>query len=366
MIVAYTKDAAERLAVVNVKSSSWRDATFPFVEIRNNALERTSDTTFVLIGSTPTIPSALYHLDIRHPSNLKVLKASTEISFPPSLFSSAQHISFPRLHGSDRHQSSGLSHALFHAPNNPSYSHPSDTLPPLVVHIHGGPTGHEAPGLSLFRQYYTTRGYAFVTVNYTGSTGYGRAYRDALYGNWGISDVADAASCVAYLASRSLVDVTRVGIVGGSAGGYAVLQSLCVYPDVWAGGVSYYGISDCKALIDETHKFESRYIGRLLLGADEDSGRLSDAEKEKVYRDRSPLFAADKIRAAVLLLQGDEDRIVPENQAWEIEKVIKKIGGMAKVIVFPGEGHGFLKGDSVRTALVEEEGWWRKTLLREH
>ena len=355
LIATYTKDAADRLAVIDIKSDSYKDPGFPLVEIRNNALRRVSDTSFVVIGSTLTAPSALYHLDILNPSKVKVLKTSMEVDIPSSLYSEARHVSFPRVYGEDK---DGEGHALFLPPKNPGYQAPAGKLPPLIVTIHGGPTAHEGPGLSLFRQYYTSRGYAFVTVNYAGSTGYGRAYRDRLYGKWGISDVADAASCVSHLASTSLIDPSRVGIVGGSAGGYAVLQSLCVYPEVWTGGVSLYGISDCKALIQDTHKFESRYIGKLLC-----PDNLSEDEKEKIYRDRSPLYHADNITAAVLLLQGSDDKIVPPNQAWEIEKVIKKNGGEARVIIFEGEGHGFIQGKNVRTAIEEEEKWWVKTLL---
>jgi len=355
LIAAYTKDAADRLAVINVKSNSWTDPQFPLVEIRNNAIRRVSDTNFVVIGSTSTAPTALYQLDITNPSKVKTLKTSMEVNIPSSLYSEAEHISFPRVYGEDK---DGEGHALFLPPKNPEYQAVAGKRPPLIVYIHGGPTGHEGPGLSLFRQYYTSRGYAFVAVNYAGSTGYGRAYRDRLYGTWGVSDVADAASCVAHLASASLIDRSHVGITGGSAGGYAVLQSLCVYPDVWAGGVSLYGISDCKALIEETHKFESRYIGNLLC-----DDKLSTEEKEKIYRDRSPLYHADNISAAVLLLQGSEDKIVPPNQAWDIEMAIKKNGGEAKVIIFDGEGHGFIQGKNVKTAVEEEEKWWVKTLL---
>ncbi len=355
LIAAYTKDAADRLAVINVNSSSWTDPQFPLVEIRNNAIRRVSDTSFVVIGSTSTAPTALYQLDITNPSKVKTLKTSMEVDIPSSLYSEAEHISFPRVYGEDK---DGEGHALFLPPKNPEYQAVTGKRPPLIVYIHGGPTGHEGPGLSLFRQYYTSRGYAFVAVNYAGSTGYGRAYRDRLYGTWGVSDVADAASCVAHLVSASLIDRSHVGITGGSAGGYAVLQSLCVYPDVWAGGVSLYGISDCKALIEETHKFESRYIGNLLC-----DDNLSTEEKEKIYRDRSPLYHADNISAAVLLLQGSDDKIVPPNQAWDIEKAIKKNGGEAKVIIFDGEGHGFIQGKNVKTAVEEEEKWWVKTLL---
>lgn len=356
IIAAYTKEAANRLVVIDLESETFTDLQCPLVDIRNSAIQRVSDTSFAVIGSTSTSPTALYYLDITKQSEMVVLKMSANLDIPTTFYSEAQHISFPRLHGEDQDSEA---HTLFLPPKSPNYDSPKDELPPLIVSMHGGPTSHVAPGLSLAFQYYTTRGYAFAAVNYTGSSGYGRTYRNRLNAKWGISDVANAASCVAHLAKRSLIDPNRVGVVGGSAGGYGTLQSLCVYPDVWAGGVSLYGISDVKALVQDTHKFESRYADRLLFASPDPS----DAEKEKVFQERSPLYHAANIKAAILLLQGDEDIVVPPNQALEMAEVIKKNGGEAKVVIFQGEGHGFRKAETVKRAIEEQELWWRKTLL---
>ena len=318
-------------------------------------MRRVSDTTFAVIGSTLKSPAALYIVDISNPSNLTILRPSIELAIAPTYFSLAEHISFPRVYGPDL---SGESHALFLSPQNPQYIGPSSSLPPLIVSLHGGPTSHDSPGLSLFWQYYTTRGYAFTSVNHAGSSGYGRAYRERLDGNWGIADVADVASCVAYLARTGRIDPARVGVQGGSAGGYAVLQSLCTYPRIWASGVSEYGISNMFTLEESTHKFESQYMRRLLLSQD-----ATEAEKEKVYRERSPIFHAQKIKAPLLLLQGSEDRVVPLEQATEMEKVIKEEGGDVRLVVLEGEGHGFRRSENVKRAIEEEERWWIETLL---
>ena len=211
-------------------------------------------------------------------------------------------------------------------------------------------------------QYWTTRGYAYAAVNYAGSSGYSRAYRQLLDGQWGVADVADAASCVEHLASAGLIDKTRVGVMGESAGGYACLQALSTYPDTFAGGVSLYGISDVKTLIQDIHKFESHYADRLLFGANAD---LSDEGKEKIIHARSPLYHAEKIRAALLLLQGSEDNVVPPDQAQRMIDAVKKHNGDVKAVFFEGEGHGFTKAANIERSILEQETWWRKSLVRD-
>ena len=319
-------------------------------------MRRVSDTSFLVIGSTITSPMALYQVTMQSQPQLELLKASMEMNIPVSLYSTARHISFPRVYGNDR---DGESHALYLPPKNPEYDAPAESVPPLIVSLHGGPTSHVSPGLSLSWQYYTSRGYAFASVNYAGSSGYGRAYRNRLLGKWGISDTADVASCVRHLANLGWIDPDRVGVVGGSAGGYTTLQSLCIHPDIWAGGVSQYGISNMKSLAKATHKFESHYLDGLLF-----KRGASEEDKERVFRERSPLFHADTITAPVLLLQGAEDEVVPPDQAGEMEKVIKGNGGAVRVVLFSGEGHGFRQSENVKRAILEEEFWWKKTLLK--
>ena len=345
--------------MINLSSSTYELPQLPSIDSRPPSIQRVSEQHYVFIGSTKDKPTALYSATSKRNPELTVLKSSSALSISPAYYSPLEPISFPRTHGAEM---GGSSHAMFSPPLNPDFIGPKDTLPPLIVYMHDGPTTHVGPGLNLDWQYWTTRGYALAAVNYSGSSGYSRAYRSQLDGQWGIADVADAVSCVEHLSSSGLVDRARVGIVGGSAGGYACLQALCSHPDTFAGGVSLYGISDLRALIQDTHKFESHYADGLLFGAD---GRLSDEEKEKILHARSPLYHAERIKAATLLLQGLEDQVVPPSQAEKMIDVIKKHNGDAKVVFFEGEGHGFVKADSLERSTVEEEQWWRKTLVRD-
>ena len=354
----YTKNGTESLVLVDLKSESFTDLSLEGLipALYGSTLCRVSDTAFVVIGSTPKSPPALYHIDIEKSVKMTLLKTSADVDIRPDFYSTAEHISFPVVYGDDR---DGHSHALYLPPKNPDYHAPPDSLPPLIVSLHGGPTGHVSPGLSLALQYFTSRGYALASVDYAGSSGYGRAYRERLDGKWGIRDIDDVASYVSYLASTGKIDQARVGVTGGSAGGYGTLQSLCRYPSIWAGGVSLYGIADLKTMSATTHKFESHYLDGLLFpkGA-------SHAEKEKLLKKRSPFFHARAIKAPVLLLQGTEDKVVPPDQASDMMKIIESNGGDVKLVLMEGEGHGFRMGENIKKAILEEDDWWAKTLLK--
>ena len=320
-------------------------------------LAKVSDTRFTVIGTTRDKPTALYQVDVDDFSSHQILKSSADLDIPVSLYSSIEHISFPRVIGNYK---DGNAYAIYSSPHNPDYRAQSGVLPPLVVELHGGPTHHVNPGLSLKSQYWTSRGYAYASVNYAGSTGYGRAYRDLLNGKWGVLDVADAASCVAHLSATSKVDSSRIGICGKSSGGYGVLQALCDHPKIWAGGISTYGISSLKALLEDTHKYESHYMDALLF-----KDATSVEEQEQILHNRSPLSHAGYITAPVLLLQGTEDKVVPPSQTKEMEKKILENGGKVKVVMFEGEGHGFRQKQNIKDSLDEEEKWFRVTLVGE-
>jgi dipeptidyl aminopeptidase/acylaminoacyl peptidase len=354
VLAACNKNGSQRLIIIDVAKSTFSDPDFPMNDILFNALKRVSSTTAVIVAATATFPRCLWHLDLSN-SKSTVLKASADIDVPADAFSRAQGITFPRVHG----PGGGVAHAVFLPPTNPAYTAPKGTLPPLIVAVHGGPTWQIGSGLLLRDQYWTSRGYALVQVNYVGSTGYGREYVKLLNAQWGVSDIADCASCIDYLAEQGLIDRSRVGITGGSAGGYATLQALCMYPKVYAAGVSEYGISDMQAMFDETHKFESQYLYALCFPPD-----ALDEEKKKITRERSPLHIADKIEAPLLILQGDADMVVPVNQAEMIEKTVREKGGDVKMTIYPGEGHIFHEGENVKDSVVQAEKWWQKTLLK--
>ncbi|MGM0384852.1 MAG: prolyl oligopeptidase family serine peptidase [Actinomycetota bacterium] len=237
-----------------------------------------------------------------------------------------------------------VAHGFFYPPVNPDFAAPDGELPPLLVLVHGGPTTATAGTFSPGVQFWTTRGFAVLDVNHRGSTGYGREFRDALRGQWGVADIADIAAGVTALVDRGLVDGARAAIRGGSAGGYAVLRALTA-TDVFSAGTSRYGIADLALLAGDTHKFESRYVDGLV-------GPWPEAAE--VYRERSPLFHLDQLRAPVLLLQGEEDAVVPSNQARQMADAIREAGGDVELVLYPGEGHGFRRAETTRDALARE------------
>jgi dipeptidyl aminopeptidase/acylaminoacyl peptidase len=217
-------------------------------------------------------------------------------------------------------------------------------LPPLVVLSHGGPTGQTSSVLSLQLQYWTSRGFAVLDVNYGGSTGYGRAYRERLNDKWGIVDVDDCVNSARYLASEGLVDGNRLAIRGWSASGYTTLAAL-TFRNVFKAGASHFGISDLEAMAKETHKFESRYLDRLV--APLDTGR-------DVYLERSPIYFVDRLSCPLILFQGLEDAVVPPNQAQMMYDAVKAKGFPVALVMFEGEQHGFRRAENIRRALDGE------------
>jgi dipeptidyl aminopeptidase/acylaminoacyl peptidase len=264
----------------------------------------------------------------------EVIRRSTELELDERHISVAEPIEFA---GAD-----GLtSHGFYYAPKNPDYTSPPDELAPLVVMVHGGPTAHVPNALDLDVQLFTTRGIAVVDLNYGGSTGYGREYRDRLRGRWGEVDVEDSAGSARYLAERGDVDPARVEITGGSAGGYTTLLALALR-DEFAAGTSYYGVADLITFHDDTHKFESHYDEYLV-------GPWPDAID--VYRERSPVNQAESISRPLLLLQGLDDKVVPPSQSEQIIEALARGGVPHAYIAFEGEGHGFRKAENVKRAL---------------
>jgi dipeptidyl aminopeptidase/acylaminoacyl peptidase len=289
----------------------------------------------------PDRPSALAELvlpDADDPEPRWVeRRRSSSLELAPEAISVAQPISWP----SDL----GEVHGFYYPPTNPDFSAPEGSLPPLITLSHGGPTAFSSPALSLSYQFWTSRGYAILDVNYGGSTGYGRAYRERLVGRWGFVDVQDCANGAAAAGARGLADSRRLVVKGGSAGGYTTLRALTA-TDVFAAGISQYGVGDLEALALHTHKFESRYLDGLV-------GPYP--ETRAVYMERSPLHHVDDLTAPILLLQGTEDKVVPPEQAEDMADAARRKGLPVALIMFDGEGHGFRRADSIRTSLDAQQ-----------
>ena len=265
-----------------------------------------------------------------------VLRWSSDVDLDPIYVSRPRAVDFAT--GDDE-----IAHAFYYPPHNPDVTAPMDDDPPVVVTVHGGPTSQTHPTFDLETQFWTTRGIGVLDVNYRGSTGYGREYRDRLKGEWGEVDVADCAHA-ARDAGEELGDPDRTAIRGGSAGGFAVLAALAFHDDFDAG-TSYYGVSDLVALAEHTHKFESRYLDSLV-------GPYPEAEDR--YRDRSPLHHADRIGAPLLLLQGSDDPVVPPEQSERMTDALDENGVPHAYVEFEGEQHGFRRSESIRRALEAE------------
>ncbi|MEQ8840169.1 MAG: prolyl oligopeptidase family serine peptidase [Acidimicrobiales bacterium] len=245
-----------------------------------------------------------------------------------------------------------VAHALYYPPANPRHVGPADEKPPLLVLAHGGPTTQARRRLQTSLLYWTSRGIAVVDVDYRGSSGYGRTYRQALDGQWGVSDVEDCVAAASFLADRGDVDPDRLMIRGGSAGGFTVLSALAFH-DVFAVGASRYGVADLEALATDTHKFESRYLDSLV-------GPYPDAKA--IYHQRSPIHHVDRLRAPMIVLQGDDDAIVPPNQSEMIVDALEANGVEVEYRLFEGEQHGFRKAENIVTALEAELAFFGRIL----
>ena len=267
----------------------------------------------------------------------KVITGSCSTSIDDGYISAGQIFSFDTRHADK-------AYAVYYPPVNQDYEAPAGELPPLIVLCHGGPTGMADTSLDLRKQYWTSRGFAILDVNYSGSTGYGRKYRDRLKFKWGVRDVEDVCDAAHYFADKGIVDKNRLIIKGSSAGGYTVLAAL-TFHHTFACGASYYGISDLEALFDDTHKFESRYTDLLV-------GRYP--EQKQIYYDRSPINFVDQLSCPVIFFQGLEDRVVPPSQAEKMVAVLRDKGIAVSYVPFDNEQHGFRRASTIKSALDAE------------
>jgi len=278
---------------------------------------------------------------------MHVLKESYKMPLDVSHVSKPITIEFPTQDGEH-------AFALYYKPLNPNFQQPADSKPPLIVEVHGGPTGRASNTLSLEKQFWTSMGYAIIDVDHRGSTGYGREYRDKLLGQWGMIDAMDVSDGIQYLLKQNKVS-QKIAIRGGSAGGYAVQRCLTMFPDLFQAGASYFGIGNLITLAKLTHKFESRYLDSLL-GA-------SLEEDEGVYKERSPINNLENLRAPMILFQGLEDKIVTPEVSREIVKLLGEKGIKHEYIEYEGEGHGFLKKETNIDALNRESQFYREVFL---
>ncbi len=274
-----------------------------------------------------------------------VVHISMEHEIDPGFISVPEHIAFPSEDGR-------TSYTYFYPPANASFEAPDDEKPPLIVLIHGGPTSAARPHFQSEIQFWTSRGFAIADVNYGGSAGYGRAYRDQLKGEWGIVDVEDCVNAALFLAKGGKVDGERLLIRGGSAGGYITLCAL-TFHDVFAAGASYYGVTDVAILAQHTHKFEERYDDSLI-------GLYP--EKEDLYRERSPIYHTDRLSSPVILLQGLEDEVVHPEQSEILAKALSEIGLPYAYLTFEGEQHGFRRADTIQKCLEAELYFYSRIL----
>ncbi|WP_246063344.1 alpha/beta hydrolase family protein [Blastococcus colisei] len=336
IVVAYGRDGADRLAVL--EDGDLRELDLPWGTFRYVTAQGTA---VVCVAGSPSSEPVVLRADVDGGA-CEVLRPARDLGLDPAWFSSPEHVTFPT---DERGTGIAEAHALVYPPTNPETSGPEGDLPPLMVVVHGGPTAGAVPVLDVEIQYWTSRGFCVADVDYRGSTGYGRRYRDALQGRWGVLDLDDVVACARFLADSGRVDPARMAIRGGSAGGYTTLAALTMRPGVFTAGASHYGVADLGALAAETHKFESRYLDGLV--APWPSGRA-------VYDERSPINHVDALDTPLAVFQGDEDAVVPPEQAEAIVAALREKGIPHVYLLFAGEQHGFRKAENIRAALDGE------------
>ena len=339
IICSYTQNGRWQLARLNPETGDLNDIETPFTAVSNL---RVSNGAAVFIGGSAMRPNAIVRLDLQS-NKAQVLRQSTNLTIDTAYLSVPESIEFPTENGL-------TAYAIYYPPQNRDFVAPDGEAPPLLVLSHGGPTSAAQTTLNLGTQYWTSRGFAVLDVNYGGSTGYGRDYRQRLNGQWGIVDVQDCLNGAGHLVQQGLADGQRLAIRGGSAGGYTTLCALTFY-DTFSAGASYFGVSDVEALAKETHKFESRYIDSMI-------GPYPEAKE--LYQARSPVHFTDQLNCPLILFQGLEDKVVPPNQAEMMFEAVKAKGIPVAYVAFPGEGHGFRSAENIKRALDAELYFYSK------
>lgn len=339
IVCSYTQNGNDYLATLDSETKTLRTIEIPYSAISQVHL---AGARIVFIGASATETSAVVSLDLTT-KKIEELKRSRDTAVDASYLSEARAVEFPTEGGL-------TAHGYFYPPKNRDYAAPANDKPPLLVMSHGGPTSSSSGSLKYSIQYWTSRGIAVLDVNYGGSSGYGRAYRERLNGNWGIVDVDDCANGARYLAQRSEVDGNRLAIRGGSAGGYTTLCAL-TFRNVFKAGASHYGISDLEALAKDTHKFESRYLDRLI---------GPHPARRDLYIERSPIHFTEKLNCPMIVFQGLEDKVVPPNQAELMVNAVRAKKLPVAYLTFEGEQHGFRKAENIKRVLEAELYFYSK------
>ena len=341
----YDQGGRTHFALLDPASGRLEPLDVPYDALRSTPYLTAEGSTVLLVAGSATMPNQVARLDVET-GELEVRRRSAQIPVDVAFFSTPEAIEFPTDGGH-------TAHALFYAPQNPEVGAPEEERPPLIVMSHGGPTGNATALFDLEIQFWTTRGFAVVDVNYGGSTGYGRAYRERLNGQWGVVDLRDCVNAAHFLAERGDADQDRFLITGGSAGGYTTICAL-TFTDDFAAGTTYFGIADLDQFAGgDTHKFELQYEHTLV-------GPLPEAAH--VYRERSPIHFVDRISTPMLVLQGAEDKIVPPSQAELIVAALRERGVPHAYLLFEGEGHGFRKAENMVRSLEAELSFYLQIL----
>jgi dipeptidyl aminopeptidase/acylaminoacyl peptidase len=333
IVCTYNVQGVWRLATIDVASGTLKDVDTPYTGFRDLRVE---DGKAVCIASAPDRPSALVRIDLDS-GGMETLKLTSTLEIGEGYISVPETVEFPTEGGL-------TAFGFYYPPQNQDFEASAGEKPPLLVMSHGGPTAATGAALSARVQYWTSRGIAVLDVNYGGSTGYGRAYRERLNGRWGIVDVDDCVNGARFLVQRGSVDGNRLAITGGSAGGYTTLCAL-TFHDVFGAGASHYGVSDLEALARDTHKFESRYLDGMV-------GPYP--ERRDLYVERSPIAHVDQLNTPVVFFQGLEDQIVPPNQAETMVEALRAKGVPVAYLPFEGEQHGFRRSENIKRSLEGE------------
>jgi dipeptidyl aminopeptidase/acylaminoacyl peptidase len=345
IVASWTEDGVGRLGIVaGDRAAAFATTATSYRELATSSsavaaicsyLDRPSELVVFTVPSPPA--GTVDPVDEVGAVETVTVAATSVLDIDPGLISRPEHVTWRSTDGV-------TAHGFLYPPANTEVTVPPDERPPLIVTVHGGPTSASPPAFSLARTFWTSRGFAVLDVNYGGSTGYGRAYRDRLVGGWGVVDVADCSSGALAMAELGRADASRLAITGGSAGGFTALACLTA-TDTFSAGASHFGISDLVVLAEDTHKFESRYLDSLV-------GPYP--ERADLYRERSPIHHVDRLSCPIVLFQGTEDTVVPPNQAELMAAAVRAKGLPVSLVLMEGEGHGFRLAENQIRALETE------------